>query len=107
MPRRSPSIPTTPNSQQAHSLTQITPAGAFFFPPPSPFPCRRRQAARKDEEIEALRAQLGKSAGAMEEVSSLRADLEDLRRAAEGERRSAERAADEARQEAEAVKQLR
>eukprot|EP00752_Nemacystus_decipiens_P006231 g5621.t1 len=65
------------------------------------------EAAQKDEELEALRAQLAKSAGAMEEVSTLRADLEDLRLAADKERKAAERAASEARQEADAAKQLR
>lgn len=62
---------------------------------------------RKDEELEALRAQLAKSAVAMEEASTLRADVEDLRRAAEHERESAERAASEARQEADVIRQLR
>lgn len=65
------------------------------------------KAEGKDEELEALRAQLAKSAAAMEEASTLRADVEDLRRAAELERESTQRAASEARQEADVIKQLR
>lgn len=69
--------------------------------------CLQHQAEKNDEELEALRAQLSKSAGAMEEVSTLKADLEDLRLAADNERKAAERAASEARQEADVIKQLR
>ena len=43
----------------------------------------------------------------MEEAGTLRADVEELRRAVESEREAATRAASEARQEADAVKQLR
>lgn len=43
----------------------------------------------------------------MEEAGTLRADVEELRRALESERAAAARAASEARQEADAVKQLR
>lgn len=65
------------------------------------------QIKRKDEELEALRAQLAKSAATMEEVGTLRADVEELRQAAESEREAAMRAASEARQEADVAKQLR
>lgn len=58
-------------------------------------------------ELEALRAQLVKSAVAMEEVGTLKADVAELRRSVESEREAAVRAASEARQEADAVKQLR
>lgn len=65
------------------------------------------QVDRKGEELEAVRLQLAKSEGALQQVSTLKADVEDLRRALQGERESAEKAASEARQEADVVKQLR
>lgn len=88
--------------------------GALALPSPLPrrlllsllFPCSA-QAACKDEELEALRAQLAKSAVAMEEVGTLRADVVELRRAAESEQEAVKRAASEARQDADAAKQLR
>ena len=43
----------------------------------------------------------------MEEAGTLRADIEELRRVVESEKEAATRAASEARQEADAVKQLR